>query len=106
MAPLDPIRSDLCSKPLKSRTMQEILVYAARQQIFFSMPCLCGAGGDFASSSTYRQFKSCQYRFSRENCMTLLEIQLDKELTTNCLIETRAKLGELILVAMVIMWAG
>ena len=36
---------------------------------------------------------------SRENCV--LEIPLDKELTANCLVETRMKLEELILAVMV-----
>ena len=35
----------------------------------------------------------------------MLEIPLDKELTANCLVETRTKLGELIRAAMVHMWA-
>ena len=35
------------------------------------------------------------------DALSVLEIPLDKELTANCLVETRTKLEELILVAMV-----
>ena len=37
--------------------------------------------------------------------LSVLEIPLDKELTAECRIETCAKLGELILAVMVLMWA-
>ena len=46
------------------------------------------------------ELESHQYQCSREK-LSVLEIPLDKELTANCLVETRTKLEELISAAMV-----
>ncbi len=59
------------------------------------------------SLKIYPAYRAEGPEFESRWCQKLcvLEIPLDKELTANCLVETRTKLGELIRAAMVHMWA-